>query len=146
MSHYRNILVAIDGSAESPKILSKAQNLVSGKDTILHVVLVYETLVGNYSYELNMGDFEKVQRDFQEQVANQTRVMLKAGFPTIAAANVHFLRGKAADEIKRLATSLRADVVVIGSHGQGAVKAAVLGSTANSVLHGIQCDVYTVRV
>ena len=27
-----------------------------------------------------------------------------------------------------------------------AVKAAVLGSTANAVLHGIHCDVYTVRV
>ena len=146
MSHYKNVLVAIDGSAESRKILSKAQSLIKGSEAVLHVVLVYQTLVGNYTYELNMGDFEKAQREFQEQIASETRAMLKAEFPAIVAGNVHFLRGKAAHEIKRLAKSLDADLVVIGSHGQGAVKAAVLGSTANSVLHGIHCDVYTVRV
>ncbi len=146
MSHYKNVLVAIDGSGESKRILGKAQDLTQGSAATLHVVLVYETLVGNYSYELNMGDFEKAQREFQEQIANSTRAMLKEGFPQVAAANVHFLRGKAAEEIKRLATNLNVDLVVIGSHGQGAVKAAVLGSTANSVLHGIHCDVYTVRV
>lgn len=146
MSHYKNVLVAIDGSDESVKIVQKALDLIAGSGAKLSVALVFETLVGNYSYELNMGDFQKVQREFQEQVSKHARDMLKAKFPAIAAADVHFLRGKAGNEIKRLAASLKTDLVVIGSHGQGAVSAAVLGSTANSVLHGIHCDVYTVRV
>jgi len=79
-------------------------------------------------------------------VAKQTRELLRKACPSLPAEAVHFLRGKPASEIKRLAESLHVDLLVIGSHGQGAVKAAVLGSTANAVLHGIHCDVYTVRV
>ncbi len=146
MSHYKNVLVAIDGSDESVKIVSKALDLMAGNDAKLSVALVFEILVGSYSYELNMGDFHKAQQEFQEQISKHTRELLKAKFPTIAAADVHFLRGKAGEEIKRLAAALKTDLVVIGSHGQGALSSTVLGSTANSVLHGIHCDVYTVRV
>ena len=146
MSHYKNVLVAIDGSDESVKIVQKALDITAGSGAKMSVALVFETLVGNYSYELNMGDFQKAQHDFQEQVSKRAREMLKAKFPEIAAADVHFLRGKAGNEIKRLAASMKTDLVVIGSHGQGALSAAVLGSTANSVLHGIHCDVFTVRI
>ncbi len=57
-----------------------------------------------------------------------------------------FCVARAGEDIKRLAAALTTDLVVIGSHGQGALSATVLGSTANRVLHGIHCDVYTVRV
>lgn len=144
MSEYQHVLVAIDGSEESERIISKAWALANGAR--LSIVQVFDSLVGNYSYELNMGDFEKVQREFEESIAKSTRAMLKEKFPGISAESVHFLRGKPADEIKRLAKSSAVDLLVIGSHGQSAVKAVVLGSTANAVLHGIHCDVFTVRV
>jgi universal stress protein A len=145
MGHYNHIMVAIDGSEESAQVLSRALALAEGT-TKVSVVQVFDTLVGNYSYELNMGDFEKAQHDYEEVVAKRTRDMLKKDFSMVGAESVHFLRGKPASEIKRLAQNMEVDLLVIGSHGQGAVKAAVLGSTANAVLHGIHCDVYTVRV
>lgn len=144
MNEYQHVMVAIDGSEESLRIVSKAIKLAAGAR--LSVVQVFDTLVGNYSYELNMGDFEKVQREFEESVSKRTRAMLKDEYPAIGAEAIHFLRGKPAAEIKRLAKSAGVDLLVIGSHGQSAVKAAVLGSTANAVLHGIHCDVFTVRV
>ena len=144
MSHYQHVMVAIDGSEESARILERGVALAAGAK--ISVIQVFETLVGNYSYELSMGDFEKVQREFEAEVAKSTRAMLKKKFPNIHAEDVHFSRGKAAMEIKRLAESSKVDLLVIGSHGQGAVKAAVLGSTANAVLHGIHCDVFTIRV
>ncbi|MCB1665253.1 MAG: universal stress protein [Pseudomonadales bacterium] len=144
MSNYKHVMVAIDGSDESARIISTAWALADGAK--ISVVQVFDALVGNYSYELNMGDFQTVQREFEEAVAKNTRAMLKDKFPGISAESVHFLRGKPADEIKRLAKSSGVDLLVIGSHAQGALKAAVLGSTANAVLHGIHCDVFTVRV
>lgn len=145
MSDYKHVMIAIDGSAESARVLARGKAL-AGFGTRVSVVQVFDTLVGNYSYELNMGDFALAQREFEEAVAKQTRELLKKECPELPADAVHFLRGKPAAEIKRLSESLHADLLVIGSHGQGAVKAAVLGSTANAVLHGIHCDVYTVRV
>ena len=94
MSHYKNVLVAIDGSDESVKIVSKGLDLIVGGDAKLSVALVFETLVGNDSSELNMGDFHKAPQEFQEQISSHTRELLKAKFPAIAAADVHFLRGK----------------------------------------------------
>jgi universal stress protein A len=48
-------------------------------------------------------------------------------------------------EIHRLARELRCDLVVVGSHGRHGL-ALLLGSTANDVLHGAQCDVLAVRL
>ena len=144
MNQYQHVMVAIDGSDESARIVERAVALAAGAK--VSVVQVFDTLVGNYSYELNMGDFEKAQREFEAEVAKNTRAMLTKKFPSIHAEDVHFALGKPANEIKRLAESSKVDLLVIGSHGQGAVKAAVLGSTANAVLHGIHCDVFTVRV
>lgn len=144
MNKYQHVMVAIDGSDESARIVERGVALAAGVK--VSVIQVFDTLVGNYSYELSMGDFEKAQRDFEAEVAKNTREMLKKKFPDIHAEDVHFTRGKPASEIKRLSKSSKVDLLVIGSHGQGAVKAAVLGSTANAVLHGVHCDVFTVRV
>ena len=145
MSAYRNILVAVDGSEESLSILARARELAAGDNAKLSVVLVFEPLLGTYSFELNMADYEAIQQRHQEQVAAQMRELMTTQFPSVPADALHFLRGKPAAEIKRLAKDLGVDLLVIGSHGHNPVR-AVLGSTANAVLHGIHCDVLTVRV
>jgi universal stress protein A len=145
MSSYKNILVAVDGSEESVVILGKALDLIGNDNVKLNVVLVFEPLLGNYSFELNMADFEQLQQQHQEQVAKKMRELTSAKFPSLPADAIHFLRGKPAAEIKRMAEDTGADLVVIGSHGHNPIR-AVLGSTANAVLHGIHCDVLTVRV
>lgn len=147
MGKFNKVLVAIDGTDESDKILRKALDLVAGSGAAISIVVVFEDMVHNYTYELSMGDFEKAQQDFQEALSKEVKSMLMAKFPSIAADAIHFLRGRSAgDEIKRFAKEINADLVVVGSHGQGVIKSAILGSTANAVLHGIHCDVYTVRV
>ncbi|MGM0634303.1 MAG: universal stress protein, partial [Pseudomonadota bacterium] len=81
MSTYDNILVAIDGSDESDKILDRALQLADDNGAQVNVVLVFEPLLGNYSFELNMADFEKVQQEHQEQVAKQVRESLSNRSP-----------------------------------------------------------------
>lgn len=145
MSTYSNILVAIDGSDESERILDKALKIADDNGAQLSVVLVFEPLLGNYSFELNMADLEKAQQEYQEQVAKQVRESLASKTPPVPESRIHFQRGKAATEIRKLADELKADLLVIGSHGHNPIR-AVLGSVANAVLHGINCDVLTVRV
>lgn len=143
MADYKKILVAIDGSDESDKIVAQAVQVASANSAELSAALVFEPLLGAYSYELNMADFEKVQKEHQARIAESTRTSLAAhGIP---ADRVHFLSGKPATEIKKLTATMGADLLVIGSHGHNPIR-AVLGSTANAVLHGIGCDVLTVRV
>lgn len=143
MSDYKKILVAIDGSDESDTIVARAVRMAVANHAELSAVMVFEPLLSNYSFELSMADFDKVQIEFQTTVAEQLRdSLLKHG---ISPERVHFLRGKPAAEIKNLVASSDTDLLVIGSHGHNPLR-AVLGSTANAVLHGIHCDVLTVRV
>ena len=62
MSDYKHVMIAIDGSDESAKVLARGMALAK-YGTQVSVVQVFDTLVGNYSYELNMGDFALAQRE-----------------------------------------------------------------------------------
>ena len=44
-----------------------------------------------------------------------------------------------------MAEELGTDLIVVGSHGRHGL-ALLMGSTANGVLHGANCDVLAVRV
>ena len=59
--------------------------------------------------------------------------------------NCHLLEGRPATEVHNLCDKLSIDLVVIGTHGQAGLQ-LLLGSTANSVLHGSKCDVLAVRL
>ena len=50
-----------------------------------------------------------------------------------------------ADAVAEVAKKLGADLIVLGTHGQSGVQ-LLLGSTASSVLHGIECDLLAVKV
>lgn len=53
--------------------------------------------------------------------------------------------GSAPEEVCALATEIGADVIVVGSHGRGAVQRAILGSVATAVLRSATIPVLTVR-
>jgi nucleotide-binding universal stress UspA family protein len=55
------------------------------------------------------------------------------------------LEGMAADRIVRAAKGRRADVIVMGTHGRGAVAKFFLGSVAGRVVATAACPVLTVR-
>uniref|UniRef100_UPI0035614A7D universal stress protein n=1 Tax=Zhongshania sp. TaxID=1971902 RepID=UPI0035614A7D len=55
------------------------------------------------------------------------------------------LSGRPDSQIHELAKTLEVDLVIVGSHGRKGL-ALLLGSTANGVLHGADCDVLAVRV
>ena len=54
--------------------------------------------------------------------------------------------GQAEPMILEAAKRLKADLIVVGSHGRHGLSLMLLGSTANSVLHNAPCDVLAVRV
>ena len=53
--------------------------------------------------------------------------------------------GNTGHTILRIAEELGVDLILVGSHGRHGL-AALLGSTARSVLNGARCDVLAVRV
>jgi nucleotide-binding universal stress UspA family protein len=60
-------------------------------------------------------------------------------------ATTRLLSGDAADEIVACADSIRADLIVIGSRGLGALGRMILGSVSRAVLHETRVPVLVVR-
>ncbi len=142
MSNYQKIIVAIDINAQYEQIINKA---VSISHSIEDINLVYVSLpmtyIGPYLYGMDYAHVDDAER----LDAAKKKLHDIAGQFKIKESNVHFKVGEAADEIQTIANQIHADLIVIGTHGRSGIK-LLLGSTANSVLHGVKQDVLAVRI
>ncbi|WP_395339381.1 universal stress protein [Ningiella sp. W23] len=141
MSQYKKIIVAIDINADYQKVIKKALGICeSPKDLTLVYVPLPTVYIQPYLYgaEYNVDDVDRLQRakDSLGDIAkefdlSEEQTILKTGY--------------AGDEIKQIADENHADLIVIGTHGRSGIK-LLLGSTATSVIHGVNQDVLAVRM
>ena len=84
---------------------------------------------------------ERAKNSVREQLSEAAQPLLKAGWKT----DTDVFLGRARQVISKIATSWKADFVLVGSSGEGAVMRVLLGSTARSVLRQAPCSVEIVR-
>lgn len=143
---YQRILVAIDLTDEAEEVLAAAMDQASYQETReLHLITVVKPLhhthggldMGAVSASVNLDkQLHDRARETLDQLANEHQ---------IARDHTHLTSGNPAAEIKACAEEIQADLIVIGTHGRHGL-GLLLGSTANGVLHGVACDVLTVRI
>ncbi len=146
MSAYRNVLVAVDLSNESRIVIKRALETVD-KSAKIHLVYVQEPMDSVYMGVVPYGPvfvgMDEVESNLKKELHDRLSG-LGRDFG-IADDDLHFLSGSPAREIHQFVDEHAIDLVVIGTHGQKGVQ-LLLGSTANSVLHGCSCDVLAVRI
>ena len=140
---YNKILVAVDLSADSQKVIDTAVRMADGDPGKLHLVHVVEPVAAAYSMDIYAVNISELQ---QEAINMAEARLQKIGEQlNIRKDRVYTLLGAPAPEVRNLASELKADAIVMGSHGHSGWK-LLLGSTATKVLHGATCDVLTVHV
>ncbi len=140
MSPYKNIVVAIDLTAESQQVIEKAMQ--QSNDAIINVVHVSEPLTQLYGGEIGV-DLSSLEHDLRAQSEKLLSERLQSF--DIPEDRQHLVVGKPATEIRQLAKDLEADLIVVGTHSRHGF-GLLLGSTANGVLHGAHCDILAVRI
>ena len=142
MSNYNKILMAVDLSEDSDTVAERALAIAHNNDAELHVIHVIEPLSFAYGGDIPM-DFSGIQDEIHQQAEQQlAKFALKHG---VDEAHRHVVLGRPEVEIHSLAEETGAGLIVVGSHGRYGL-ALIMGSTANGVLHGANCDVLAVRV
>ena len=142
MSVYQRILLAIDLTEESKQVATSATAIAGAFAAELHVIHVIEPLSLAYGGDIPM-DLSSVQEQIHEQAKSQLAEFGNSlGVP---ADRQYLIFGRPESEIHRIAEAQDMDLVIVGSHGRHGL-ALLLGSTANGVLHGANCDVLAVRV
>jgi universal stress protein A len=140
---YKKVIVAIDLSDASEKVVSKALELAAGDATKLALIHVVEPIPPSWGVEAYAID----PLEFQQRIMDYARARIaEIGSKAGIDPSQHYVSlGIAVFEIRKLVKELDADAIAIGSHGQGGWK-SLLGSTSNKVLHGATCDILTVHI
>ncbi len=143
MSIYHKLLVAIELSIEAEQVLRKASGIAQQNNASLDVIHVVEPVVIETGFDaVSSIDFQieesLVDRSKQNILELLTKLDIKVGEILLPVGSVKH-------EIHQAAKQRESDLIVIGTHGRHGM-GLLLGSTANSVLHGAEWDVLSVKL
>ena len=142
MSDYRNLLVCLDLTEDSVRVLERARALAvstGGTLTLLHVV--------EYVPVEPMGEALLPAVQIEAELAERatTQIAELANRLSLGAAERLVLTGNIKSEVVRVAQERRCDLIVIGSRERHGVS-ILFNFTEDTVLHAAPCDVLAVRL
>ena len=137
---YERLLVAVDHSEASARVLAAAKDLASlskGKVWVLH--LREKEVIAQ------MGDVpSESDAEADEAVKEGVDLLRQAGIEAVGEVRSTTF-GHAAREIVADAKEHDAGVIIMGSRGRGDFAGALLGSTAHKVIHLADRPVMVIR-
>jgi len=139
----QHILVAHDFGEAAQAALAYATDLAEKLKARITIVHAYEIPVYGFPEGLaltaeTVGRIEAVTGEAMEGVVRRARR------PGVDIEGV-LRQGPAWNEIVAAAAELKADLVVVGTHGRRGLAHALLGSVAEKVVRSAPCPVLTVR-
>jgi len=140
-NEYRHVLVAVDLTKDSHRILERALQIADRNHAKLSIMHTLEPLGFAYGGDIPM-DLTSIQDQLDDHAKQRLAEIADAN---VAREDQHVVVGMPDTEIHRFADEHSVDLIVVGSHGRHGF-ALLLGSTSTGVLHGAQCDVLAVRV
>jgi nucleotide-binding universal stress UspA family protein len=140
----KRILVPLDFSANATRALDYAHGLAQRLGAALHLVHVCEvpTMMTPAldAYAIAYSDWSQRLGEEAERELNKTTKAL--GDVTVTT---EVLFGSPASSIVEAADTNKADMIVMGTHGHGAVMHMLMGNVAERVVRTAGCPVLTVR-
>lgn len=139
MITFKRIVVAVDFQEPSVAALEYARSLARTFGSSLSVVHVIQPVASEiYVYSTDLVQnwervaYERLRELYPpaERTALQGRAEVRVGYPV--------------DEILTFANERDADLIIVGTHGRGALGHLLLGSVAERVVRRARCPVLTV--
>ena len=140
----KRILVPLDFSANSNRALDYAHGLALQVGAALHLVHVCEMpgmiTASMDAYAIEYADWSRrLAEDAERQLLEFTERLRDVKVTT------EVLFGRAALAIVDAAEANKADLIVMGTHGHGAMMHVLMGNVAERVVRTAACPVLTIR-
>jgi len=139
-----NILVAIDLSNASQKILDKAKTLavaLPAKVCLLHVIEGEPDFLDDEPDLLSSSD--QSQQEFSQEhkyLQKEVDGLRQSGIETKGLLS----QGSVVDVILQKSKQLEIDIIIVGTHGHGGVHHMIFGSVSEGVLRNTSCPVLVI--
>ena len=139
-----NILAAIDFSEITPDVVDKAAEIAkcfASKLWLLHVAAPEPDFVGYETGPQTKRDWRaKTLRAEHRYIQDKALELEQEGIKVTPL----LLQGATVETIVQEASKLNAEMIVIGSHGRGALYKALVGSVSEGVIRQASCPVLIV--
>lgn len=146
MIKIENVLVATDFGGASDSALAYGRELARNFGARLHVLNVSDNALGWAGPESINIDIVAVQAGIDEVARQKLNGLLSdEDFRDLRAVAVVRNGRTPASEIVTYAREAKIDVIVLGTHGRGAMAHVVMGSVAEKVVRTAPCPVLTVH-
>jgi universal stress protein A len=143
MKEYNHILLAVELESDCDMLPArKAVELAKefgAQLTLIHAIEHMTSYGAAYGIAVGADIEELLRESAQKAMADLGKKL------NVPEKNQIIQIGPAKLVILEKAEELNADLIIVGSHGRHGVR-LLLGSTANSVLHGAKMDVLAVRI
>lgn len=144
MANFKRILLATDFSETSTCAVEHAILMAQTFKADLHVLHVLESetplMMDGIAY-LPPSYFEEVEK----QAAEKLEAVISRNDRDKLSVTLVMRRGAAFLEIIRYARDQKMDLIVLGTHGRGALTHVLLGNVAEKVVRHAPCPVLTIR-
>ncbi len=138
------ILVGVDLTAATEVVLKQAEQLALKLEAEVWLLHIGEPEPDFVGYEIGpQGERDYIAKKFHQehrQLQALAENLRCAGIATTAL----LVQGATEEMLLTEAEKLGVDMIVLGSHGRGAVRQLMLGSTSAGVLHRAKCPVLVV--
>ena len=143
---FRRILCAIDFSESSFAALARALSLAEEADahlTLLHVIEMPPELRENPLAP--DFDIDRIHAAAEAEALRRLRDLVPDAARTYCTVETAVVEGRAHRQVVRRATEEKADLIVMGVHGRGALDLLLFGSNTHHVIRTATCPVLIVR-
>ncbi len=138
---FRKILLAYDGSEHAQRALDCTRDLARKYGAQVILVHAFHPIPHEWGTPLRqqaevhaIGAAEKIIQEAQAKLADESFAVI-----------TELLEGPPAEAILRVAETRGCDLIVVGSRGLGELKATLLGSVSDKVLHHSVVPVLVVK-
>jgi nucleotide-binding universal stress UspA family protein len=138
------ILVGVDGSGHSQRALEWAAKEAALRHTSLTVLTVHQAVAGFWGGQLHYAQDESLVDKARDAAQAETdKVLSSLGDSRPASVAVTAVNGFPAEEIVNAGRD--ADLIVLGSRGEGGFARMLIGSVANQVSQHATSPVVIIR-
>lgn len=139
------VLVAVDFSEDSRRALAWAFDYAIRAPCSIHLLHVVEDHLSDVLSTRRVKleeEMAAIVKETEEELARMAHA--EAERAAVGTVHHHVARGRPAHEIMRVAERIGAEMLVIGGHGRGRLRALV-GSVAEKVVRHATCPVVCVK-
>jgi nucleotide-binding universal stress UspA family protein len=137
-------LACIDLSESTERVISKVLKISKASSATLWLLHIAEPKPDFVGYDVGPQSV----RDSLSEMYHREHRQIQEIAERIRTENIEttalLVQGPTVDTILKEATKIKADMIIVGTHGRGAMYQLLLGSVSEGILHKATCPVLAV--